>query len=125
MPDYDSNSTNPPAPIAYVTLRNPENSLEIINVPMLLDTGADATLLPQKYVESLELSDLETRIFEVAAFDEAKSYSEVVILQMIFEGRSFSGEYLTINQDCGIIGRNVLNSLQILFDGKNLRWEIL
>ena len=125
MPEYDSTSPSPPAPIAYVILRNPENGLEIINVPMLLDTGSDATLLPRKYVEKLDLSDSETRIFELAAFDEATSQSAVVILQMIFEGRSFRGEFLTINQDCGIIGRNVLNSLRILFDGQNLRWEIL
>lgn len=125
MPDYDLTFSSLPAPIAYVILRNPENGLEIINVPMLLDTGADATLLPREFVEKLQLSDSEAKVFELAAFDEATSYSEVVILQMIFEGRSFRGEFLTINQDCGIIGRNVLNSLRVLFDGQNSRWEIL
>ena len=51
MPDYNSDFFNPPAPIAYVTLRNPENNAEVIDVPMLLDTGADATLLPHIFVE--------------------------------------------------------------------------
>ena len=44
---------------------------------------------------------------------------------MIFEGRSFRGEFLTVNQNYGIIGRNVLNSVKIEFDGQNLRWRIL
>jgi len=34
MPEYDRSIFNPPAPVAYVTLENPENNLKIENVPM-------------------------------------------------------------------------------------------
>ncbi len=125
MPAYDSIFSTPPAPIAYVILRNPDNNLEIVNVPMLLDTGADATLLPREFIEKIGLDYSENEVFELEAFDKTTSQSAVVRLQMIFEGKSFRGDFLTINQSYGIIGRNVLNSLQILFDGKNLTWEIL
>jgi hypothetical protein len=53
MPEYDRSIFNPPAPVAYVTLENPENNLKIENVPMLLDTGSDATLIPQCVLKKL------------------------------------------------------------------------
>jgi clan AA aspartic protease len=125
MPEYSADFFNPPAPLAFVTLKNPQNEIEIVNVPMLIDTGADATLIPKMFVEKLNLDSSDPRIFEIEAFDKTVSQSAVVRLQMVFEGRSFRGEYLITEQDYGIIGRNVLNSLKIVFDGQNLRWEIL
>jgi len=53
MLEYDSKNYDPPAPIAYVTLRNPQNGTVIPNVPLLVDTGADATLLPLSAVSNL------------------------------------------------------------------------
>ena len=124
MPDYDSVFFNPPAPLAFVTLINPQNNFQTSDVPMLLDTGADATLIPQTCIQTLSLIP-ENSVWETEAFDGSKSKSAVVRLQMIFQGTSFRGEYLLIEQDYGIVGRNILNLLNINFDGKNLRWEIL
>lgn len=92
---------------------------------MLLDTGADATLLPHIFVEKIGVIFSTTEIYELEGFNNETSQSSVVRLQMIFEGRSFRGEFLTINQNYGIIGRNALNSIMIVFDGKNLDWNIL
>ena len=39
MPEYNSEFFNPPAPVAFVYLRNPEKNIEIANVPMLIDTA--------------------------------------------------------------------------------------
>jgi hypothetical protein len=39
----------PPAPIANVILRNLETLESIKNVPMLLDTGSEITLLPKAF----------------------------------------------------------------------------
>ena len=124
MPDYDSILFNPPAPFALVTLINPQNNFQISNVPMLLDTGADATLIPLTCAQPLDIKP-ENQIWEIEAFDGSTNQSAVVRLQMVFQGRSFRGEYLLIEQDYGIIGRNILNLLNINFDGRNLRWEIL
>jgi len=44
MPDYDAENFEPPAPVAYVTLRNPATGALLSDVPMLIDTGADVTL---------------------------------------------------------------------------------
>ena len=47
MPEYDATYFDPPAPVAYVTLRNPATGDILPDIPMLMDTGADATLLPR------------------------------------------------------------------------------
>ena len=36
MPDYDSENFDPPAPVAYVTLRNPATGVSLPDVPMLI-----------------------------------------------------------------------------------------
>ena len=50
MRNYDAAHFDPPAPIARVTLRNPHDGATIADVPLLLDTGADITLLPRPHV---------------------------------------------------------------------------
>jgi hypothetical protein len=57
------------------------------------------------------------------AFDGTPSRSPMVQLDLIFCRRTFHGQYLLINETHGIIGRNVLNMVPILFDGPNLRWD--
>ena len=56
MPAYDSSLFNPPAPLAKVTLRNRDNGNILLDAPMLLDTGADVTLIPQSSVSQLGLT---------------------------------------------------------------------
>jgi hypothetical protein len=46
MPAYDASRFNPPAPLAMVTLRNTDNDKTVVGMPMLLDTGADVSLIP-------------------------------------------------------------------------------
>ena len=125
MPDYDSIFFSPPAPVAIVTLVNPENGLRQSDVPMLLDTGADITLVSKFSIENLKLNLATAREFELAGFDDHKTISRAVRLQVIFGGKTFQGEFPVINQEYGIIGRNVLNLCRIEFDGQKLRWEIL
>ncbi len=95
-----------------------------MNVPMLIDTGADATLIPKAFIERLALRPTN-KIFELEGFDKATSQSAVVVLQLIFEGRMFRGEFLTVDQDYGILGRNILNFLNLQFDGTNLTWKVM
>ena len=55
MPAYDAMRFTPPAPLGLVTLRNASNGIRLLDVPMLLDSGADVTLVPQQSVERLEV----------------------------------------------------------------------
>ena len=46
MPAYDSSHYDPPAAVATVTVRPSTGGASVTNVFLLLDTGADVTLLP-------------------------------------------------------------------------------
>jgi hypothetical protein len=122
MPDYDSNRFSPPAPVASVTLRNPESGMMKVGVSMLLDTGADVTLLPQDAVEELGLN-YSASTYELLDFEDRTSVAHAVRAEMIFLGLTFRGQFLLVEQGYGIIGRNVLNAISLTFDGPRLSWE--
>jgi predicted aspartyl protease len=123
MLDYDSENFDPPAPVAYVTLRNPVTGVSLPEVPMLIDTGADATLLPQEYVEQLGIDADENTLYEVQGFDGEIKFAKMVKLELYFLERKFAGQFLLIDQPMGILGRNILNSISILFDGPRNKWS--
>ena len=123
MSDYDSENFDPPAPVAYVTLRNPATGVSLSDVPMLIDTGADATLLPQEYVEQLRVEPDENTLYEVQGFDGEIKFAKMVKLELYFLERKFAGQFLLLDQPMGILGRNILNSISILLDGPRNKWE--
>jgi hypothetical protein len=45
MPGYDTLNFDPPAPVAHVTLRNPDNGVTISDVHMLRRDWGDSRLL--------------------------------------------------------------------------------
>lgn len=51
MPNYDSANYDPPAPVAQVILRDISSGTSQESVLLLIDTGADITLLPKAAVE--------------------------------------------------------------------------
>jgi len=114
---------DPPAPVAKVKLRNSETLELIANVPMLLDTGSDVTLLPQSYCDEIGVEVSETESLELEGFNQTTTIAFYVRLDFIFLNKIFRGKLLVYDQDEGIIGRDVLNKFSILFDGKNLGWK--
>ena len=61
----------------------------------------------------------------MAGFDGQTSVNQVIRLNLIFGEKTFRGEYPIIDQEYGIIGRNILNLCRIDYDGQNLNWEII
>ena len=123
MPAYDSESFHPPAPLAKVTLRHPDTGEIQTDVPMLLDSGADVTLIPRITWELLRETADPNRHYELMGFDGSISYAPVVKLELSFCQRTFRGQFLLIDQACGVLGRNVLNRVPILLDGPRLVWS--
>jgi len=64
MPPYDATQFEPPAPVARVTLRNPDTGMSISDVPMLLDSGADVTLIPRMTLNQLDITPLQDKRYE-------------------------------------------------------------
>jgi hypothetical protein len=99
MPDYDSAIFSPPAPVARVILRNPQTGTIVNDVLMLLDSGADATLLPQIFGDQIGVDVDPNEGYELMGFDGNISMARVVRLDLIFLRRDFKGRFLLINQE--------------------------
>jgi hypothetical protein len=123
MPEYDAENYNPPAPVAYVTLRNPATGAVVSNIPMLIDTGSDTTLLPSDAVEKLGVKVDEDAGFEVQVFDGDTKFLRIVKLEVLVLDKTFKGDYLLIDRPIGILGRNILNHVRLLFDGPRGKWD--
>ena len=117
MPAYDSSLYDPPAPIAGVTLRNPMSGAALSEVNLLIDTGADVTLLPQVAVEALGVRPVAGIQYELSGFDGSRIFVEAVELDLIFLHKRFRGRYLMTKSAQGVLGRDVLAGVALAFDG--------
>jgi hypothetical protein len=115
---------SPPAPFVYVTLRCPHTGRRTENVPALIDTAADRTVLPGLVVRSLGLVEDGRMLFQGFA-------SEVIELPIFLVEvnvhdlpavavRAALGE----NEPHVLLGRDVLNVHRILLDGPQEALEI-
>jgi len=119
MQAYDARF-EPPAPLALVTVMSEKVGAVIRDVPMLLDTGADVSLLPRSQVATLVSHDAKE--YELEAFDGTKSSAPAVSAELQFLGKTFRGQFLVIDGWHGVLGRNILNNLSLRFDGPSRQW---
>ena len=122
MPSYDASHFDPPAPVTRVTLRDPHSRATVSDVLLLVDTGADVTLLPRTAVEQLGVPLLTAQQYELMGFDGSKSFASVVLLDLLFLQRAFRGRYLLLEEERGILGRDILNHVRLLLDGPQQQW---
>jgi hypothetical protein len=122
MPAYDDSRFVPAAPVARVNVRHPESGKSLLDVPMLIDSGADATLLPRFAIASLGIAGTGER-YQLVAFDGTANESEAVLAVLVFLNKTFHGRFLQSESDVGVIGRNVLNHVRLLLDGPARNWE--
>jgi hypothetical protein len=120
---YDSSMFDPPAPVARVVLPNPATGTLWSDVPMLLDSGADVTLIPEAVLRHLSLEVVPGKQYELSGFDGSMSQTSVARLEMVFCRRTFRGQFLLVDQGWGILGRNILNAVALLLDGPHLTWD--
>jgi predicted aspartyl protease len=123
MPAYDANLFNPPAPLARITLRDQKNATMVSDVAMLIDTGADVTLVPQVAVNQLGVTVDPSQSYELMGFDGGISVVQAVELDLVFLKRIFRGRILIIDQEVGILGRDILNHVSVVLDGPRLSWD--
>jgi predicted aspartyl protease len=123
MSAYNQTWFDPPAPVALVTLRHHETGAKLADVPMLLDSGADITLVPATAVQAIGVT-LFGQEYELTGYDDKPTFSSAVYLELIWDKRTFRGRYAVMEQTYGIIGRNLLNFLSLHLDGPKLSWWI-
>lgn len=123
MPKYKSEGFDPPAPVAHVKLKNIETGTILPNVPMLIDTGADITVLPASALEKLGVETDRDASHKVQGFDGEIKEIKLARLSLSFLNKEFTGDFLVSNIPTGILGRNILNNIRLLLDGPSERWD--
>jgi Aspartyl protease len=123
MPTYDSNVFDPPAPLARVSLRTLHDGNSVTDVPMLIDSGSDLTLIRERFVDELRVDLDPNESFELAGFDGHTIMAKSVRLDLLFLGRTFRGRFALVNSQSGILGRKSLNHFAVLLDGPRLSWQ--
>src|SRR5258707_370681 len=103
MPACDAIRFVPPAPVALVTLRNAFTNTSVSDVPMLVDSGADVTLLPDSAVDRLGLSMDPKDVYDLMSFDGRTSSAQALHADLIFLSRAFRGRFLVTDQGYGIL----------------------
>ncbi|HUO09152.1 MAG TPA: retropepsin-like aspartic protease [Phycisphaerae bacterium] len=123
MPSYDASHYHPPAPVAQVTLRDITSGTLLPNIFLLVDTGANITLIPKNAAERLGLQPLDGKEYQLLGFDGTQSLAQAVDLDMIFLNKAYRGRYLLIDSDHGVLGRDVLSNVVLLFNGPHQEWN--
>ncbi|MBI5876680.1 MAG: hypothetical protein HZB53_03440 [Chloroflexi bacterium] len=122
MAAYNGELFSPAAPVARVELRHPHLDITVSDVLMLMDTGADVTLVPIDALKQLGIDQQAEGQYELIGYGGGSALVNAARLEMHLGLKSFRGLFLSIDQSWGILGRNVLNSMSIRLDGPHLEW---
>jgi predicted aspartyl protease len=114
----------PPAPFVNVIVGCPTSRRRVEQLPALLDSGADCTVLPSSVVAALAL--VQDGLYECQGF-----HGEIVLLPVFLVAVSIHDlpavEVRAILGKCEsyiLLGRDVLNAHRIVLDGPHLSLEI-
>lgn len=69
MPSYDRVGFDPPAPTAQVVFQVTDSESSVPDVSMLIDTGADISVVPLWVINALELDPISGTAYDTTAFD--------------------------------------------------------
>ncbi len=122
MPAYDRSFT-PPAAVADVSLSHPIADLTSGPLRGKLDSGADISVIPERWITPLGLSPRAS--VWARSYDGSYSQRAVYYVRFTIEGHELPAvRCLAANRDGILVGRNVLNRFVISLDGKRLRFTL-
>jgi len=122
MPGYDGERFSPAAAVATVRVRNAQSGASVEEVSVVLDSGAEISALPRRVVDVLGLAPGD-RAYEVMAYDNTVRECQTVQAEVVFLRGRFKGEFIVLDQEVGVLGRNILNHFVVTLDGPRLEWD--
>jgi predicted aspartyl protease len=114
----------PPAPFVHVSIRPPERGIAVSDLPALLDTAADITVIPARVAEELQLIPLDE--VPIGGFDGRVSWVSTFLVQLALRQSTPKVIRVVASRDepYALLGRDVLNDYRAILDGPLLRLEI-
>ncbi len=127
MPTNYSHQKVPPAPVLEIRLSPPCESARTNVLPALIDTGADFTLVPLRWL--LEIDAPEVRwAFLRGLWSEPRNVT-LYLVDVHFENQVLPGVEVAAVEDEEdmevVLGRNILNDLIVLLDGPREQVDLL
>jgi hypothetical protein len=133
MQAYDSENYTPPMPISQTRISSDIpgiGKVAKIEVTMILDTGADMSIIPKTIIKQLENSigqKLPYDFGNVEDYNGAQFREKIYTLSICCNIDEFQTmdtlQILAIDGSEGILGRDVLNKYSICLDGASLAWR--
>jgi predicted aspartyl protease len=115
----------PPAPSVEIQLSVPDESFAVGPLQALVDTGADASIVPTQYIRSLKVQ-VDNRKYLCSQWGERRLI-DTYLLDVGIGGLRLPLVEIVANEwgKEVILGRNVLNKLAVMLDGPKQVLEIL
>jgi len=123
MPNYDLTEA-PPAPCLDVKIINPALNVSYAHRGKI-DTGASLTVIPTFIVDELTLQPRGTAVTRSFRHDEPERIHLCFYVNVELAGYSFS--YVKVIESVRpdiLLGRNILNKVRLVLDGKNLSFKV-
>ncbi len=122
MPAYDAAGFEPPAPVARVLVRTATGT-SAADIQMLIDTGADTTVVPRAVLDHLDAAARPSSVV-LQMFDGTRRSAEVADLRIDLLRYTFRGTFVVVDAELGVLGRDVLNQLVLILNGPHLEWSV-
>ena len=121
MPAYETGQFAPPAPVARVVIHGPTGRRRA-DVPLLLDTGADVSIIPRAAAEDVA-AVIRSADVAIRFYDGSEAACDVADVSLEFLRFRFQGAFVIGDEEYGVLGRNILNVLMLTLDGPRQVWS--
>lgn len=122
MPQYEIVGFVPPAPVAHAAVRGRTGQMQP-DVPLLLDTGADVSLVPRHVAEAVG-AEVHPSGVALRFYDGREAMCDVAELSVEVLHYRFQGAFVIVDAEHGVLGRNILNLLVLTLDGPQQVWSV-